>query len=62
MTTSARRSDPLAAGLAVTLLGAVLLLNEEGTVDRSTAAGSAAALTALAGLALVASGLGAREP
>jgi hypothetical protein len=51
----------LAAGLAVTLFGVLLLLHEEGTLDIN-GGWLAAGLTALAGLALVASGLGAREP
>ena len=55
------RAGSLAAGLAVTLFGVLLLLHEEGTLDID-GGWLAAALTALAGLALLASGLGAREP
>ena len=51
----------LASGLAVTLFGVLLLLHEEGALDID-GGWLAAALTALAGLALLASGLGAREP
>jgi hypothetical protein len=61
LVTTSDKLGSLGAGLAVTLLGAVLLLNEEGAV--SIGGGwLAAGLTALAGIALVASGLGAREP
>ncbi len=55
------RTGSLAAGLAVTLFGVLLLLNEEGTLDID-GGWLAAGLMALAGLALLASGLGAREP
>ena len=58
---SAARAYSLAAGLTVVALGLVLLLFEEGTLDID-GGWLAAALTALAGGALVASGLGAREP
>jgi hypothetical protein len=58
---SAARAYSLAAGLAIVALGLVLLLFEEGTLDID-GGWLAAALTALAGGALVASGLGAREP
>jgi hypothetical protein len=58
---SAARGYSLAAGLAVVVLGLVLGLFEEGTLDID-GGWLAAALTALAGCALVASGLGAREP
>jgi hypothetical protein len=58
---SAARAYSLAAGLAVVALGLVLLLFEEGTLDID-GGWLAAALTAIAGGALVASGLGAREP
>jgi hypothetical protein len=58
---SAARAYSLAAGLAVVALGVVLLLFEEGTLGFD-GGWLAAALTALAGGALVASGLGAREP
>jgi hypothetical protein len=58
---SAARAYSLAAGLAVVVLGVVLLLFEEGTLDID-GGWLAAALTAIAGGALVASGLGAREP
>jgi hypothetical protein len=58
---SAARAYSLAAGLAVVALGVVLLLFEDGTLDID-GGWLAAALTALAGGSLVASGLGAREP
>jgi hypothetical protein len=58
---SAARVYSLAAGLAVAVLGVVLLLFEEGSVDID-GGWLAAILTAVAGGALVASGLGAREP
>ena len=45
----------------MTALGTVLLLFEEGSI-RIDGGWLAAILTALAGVALVASGLGAREP
>lgn len=57
---SASQLGSLAAGLAITLLGAVLLLHEEGTIE-ITGGWLAACMTALAGAALVASGVGARE-
>jgi hypothetical protein len=50
----------LAAGLAVALLGILLLLQEEGTIDIAPG-WLGAALAACAGAALVASGLGARQ-
>jgi hypothetical protein len=50
----------LAAGLAVALLGLLLLLQEEGTINLEPG-WLGAALAACAGSALVASGLGARE-
>jgi hypothetical protein len=58
---SAARAYSLAAGLAVVALGLLLLLFEDGTLDID-GGWLAAALTAIAGGALVASGLGAREP
>ena len=58
---SSARAYSLAAGLTVVVLGLVLLLFEEGALDID-GGWLAAALTALAGGALVASGLGAREP
>ena len=58
---SAGRAYALAAGLAVAALGVVLLLFEDGTL-RMEGGWLAALVTALAGGALVASGLGAREP
>ena len=58
---SSARAYSLAAGLAVVALGLVLLLLEEGTLDIE-GGWLAATLTAIAGGALVASGLGAREP
>jgi hypothetical protein len=50
----------LAAGLAIALLGTLLLLQEEGTIDLE-GGWLIAVVTALAGGALVASGIGARE-
>ena len=50
----------LAAGLALVLLGVLLVLQEEGTTDLDPG-WLGAALAACAGAALVASGLGARE-
>ena len=58
---SPERGYSLAAGVAIALLGLVLLLFEEGTLDLD-GGWLGAALAALAGVALVASGLGAREP
>ena len=58
---SSGQAYSLLAGAAVALLGTVLLLFEEGTLDIE-GGWLAAILTALAGGALVASGLGAREP
>lgn len=58
---SPARAYSLAAGLAVAAIGLLLLLFEDGTLDID-GGWLAAALTALAGGALVASGLGAREP
>jgi hypothetical protein len=58
---SAARAYSLAAGLAVVALGVVLLLFEDGTLAID-GGWLAAVLTAIAGGALVASGLGAREP
>ena len=58
---SSGQAYSLLAGVAVALLGTVLLLFEEGTLDIE-GGWLAAILTALAGGALVASGLGAREP
>lgn len=51
----------LCAGIAITLLGGLLLLFEEGSLGFS-GGWLAATVTALAGVALLASGLGAREP
>jgi hypothetical protein len=50
----------LAAGIAISVLGVLLLLQEEGTFDLDPG-WLGAALAACAGAALVASGLGARE-
>ena len=50
----------LAAGLAVVALGAVLLLDADGTVDFGSG-WMLAAVAGLSGAALVASGIGARE-
>jgi hypothetical protein len=50
----------LAAGLAVALLGLLLLLQEEGSIDLEPG-WLGVVLTACAGGALVASGVGARE-
>jgi hypothetical protein len=51
----------LAVGVAIVLLGALLLLHEEGTLDID-GGWLAAVVTGCAGAALLASGLGAREP
>jgi hypothetical protein len=58
-----RRPDPtqLAVGVAIALLGVLLLLQTEGSIDLD-GGWLAAGLTACAGAALLASGLGAREP
>jgi hypothetical protein len=58
-----RRPDlsALAVGVAIVLLGALLLLHEEGTIDID-GGWLAAVVTGCAGAALLASGLGAREP
>lgn len=58
-----RRADlsQIAVGVAIVLLGVLLLLQEEGSVDLD-GGWLAAGLTACAGAALLASGLGAREP
>jgi hypothetical protein len=58
-----RRPDlsALAVGVAIVLLGALLLLHEEGTLDID-GGWLAAVATGCAGAALLASGLGAREP
>jgi hypothetical protein len=58
---SARRAYSLGASVAVTVLGVVLLLFEEGTLSID-GGWLAAVLAALAGAALVSSGLGEREP
>ena len=58
---SSGQAYSLLSGVAVALLGTVLLLFEEGTLDVE-GGWLAAILTALAGGAMVASGLGAREP
>jgi hypothetical protein len=57
-----RRPDltQLAVGLAVVLLGVLLLLQAEGSIDLD-GGWLAAGLTACAGAALLASGLGARD-
>jgi hypothetical protein len=51
----------LAVGLAIIVLGLLLLLQAEGSIDLE-GGWLAAGLTACAGAALLASGLGAREP
>lgn len=51
----------LATGIAIVALGAILLLDAENTVDFGSG-WLMAAVTALSGAALVASGIGAREP
>lgn len=58
-----RRADlsQIAVGAAIVLLGVLLLLQEEGSIDLA-GGWLAAGLTACAGAALLASGLGAREP
>jgi hypothetical protein len=50
----------LAAGLALAMLGFLLLLQEEGTIDLEPG-WLGAALAACAGTALLASGIGARQ-
>jgi hypothetical protein len=50
----------LGVGLAIVLLGTLLLLQEQGTIDLA-GGWLAAALTACAGAALLVSGLGARD-
>lgn len=50
----------LAVGLAIVVLGMLLLLQENGAIDLD-GGWLLAALTACAGAALLASGLGARE-
>jgi hypothetical protein len=50
----------LAVGLAVVVLGTLLLLQENGTIDLD-GGWLLAGVTACAGAALLASGLGARE-
>jgi hypothetical protein len=50
----------LAVGLAVVVLGTLLLLQENGTIDLE-GGWLLAGVTACAGAALLASGLGARE-
>jgi hypothetical protein len=57
---SPARTASAAAGVAITLLGGVLLAQQEGTLGLE-GGWLLAALTALAGVALVASGLSARE-
>ncbi len=51
----------LAAGLAVAVLGFLLLLQQEGTINLEPG-WLGAAIAACAGAALVASGIGARQP
>lgn len=50
-----------AAGLAIAVLGGLLLLDAEGTIDLD-GGWLMAAVAGLSGAALLASGLGAREP
>ncbi|MGH2984738.1 MAG: hypothetical protein ACRDK5_10890 [Solirubrobacterales bacterium] len=50
----------LGTGLAIAMLGVLLLLQEEGTIDLEPG-WLGAALAACAGAALVASGIGARQ-
>jgi hypothetical protein len=50
----------LVSGVAITLLGALLLMQEEGTIDLE-AGWLLALLAAAAGVVLVASGMGARR-
>ena len=54
------RLADLAAGLAIAILGALLLLDAEGTIEIGSG-WLLAAVTGLSGAALVASGIGARE-
>jgi len=58
-----RRPDvfQLAVGVAIVLLGVLLLLQEEGNIDID-GGWLAAVVAGCAGAALLASGLGAREP
>jgi hypothetical protein len=58
-----RRPDlyPLAVGAAIVLLGVLLFLQEEGAIDID-GGWLAAVVAGCAGAALLASGLGAREP
>ena len=58
-----RRPDlsSLAVGLAIVLLGVLLLLQEEGTIDMD-GGWLAAVVAGCSGAALLASGLAAREP
>ena len=58
---STERYWSLLAGLAVAALGLVLLLFEEGSIEID-GGWLGAIIAALAGVGLVASGLGAREP
>ena len=51
----------LASGVAIATLGALLLLQEEGTIDLE-GGWLAAAITACTGVTLIANGLGARKP
>jgi hypothetical protein len=51
----------LAVGLAIVVLGILLLLQEEGSIDLD-GGWLLAGITGSAGAALLASGLGAREP
>jgi hypothetical protein len=51
----------LAVGLAIVVLGVLLLLQENGSIDLN-GGWLLAGVTACAGGALLASGLGAREP
>jgi hypothetical protein len=57
-----RRPDlnPLAIGLAIVVLGVLLLLHADGSIDLE-GGWLAAAITACGGAALLASGLGARD-
>jgi len=51
----------LAVGVTIVVLGALLLLQENGSIDLE-GGWLAAAITACGGAALLASGLGARQP
>jgi hypothetical protein len=57
---SPARLATLASGLAITILGALLLAQQEGSIDIE-GGWLLAVIAALSGVALVASGFGARQ-